>query len=133
MSQETTGTPSTATPSREAVLADLVRLQALSRELGELCARALEPEAPPPARSLSEKAQESVLLVERLAGYANSQESLGLYREATSRLEDLIRRVAQAGEPAQLEALKQEAPGTINDWASAVERVLEGVLVRARP
>ena len=133
MSHETTGTPNATPPSREAVLADLVRLQALSRELGELCARAMEPAASPSARSLSEKAQESVRLVERLAGYANSQESLGQYREATARLEDLIRRVARAGEPVQLEALKQEAPGTIHDWASAVERVLEGVLVRARP
>lgn len=122
-----------APPNRETVLADLVRLQALSRELGELCKVALEARAAFPAASLSEKAEESIRLVERLAGYASGQESLEQYRLATNRLESLISQVHSARDPHELQKLQEQAVECVNDWASAVERVLEGVLSRARP
>lgn len=122
-----------APPNRETVLADLVRLQALSRELGELCKQALESRAAFPAATLSEKAEESIRLVERLAGYASGQDSLEQYRRATAQLEALIARVHGAQDPEELERLQGQALDSVNEWASAVERVLEGVLSRARP
>lgn len=133
LSSETTGAPETVPPTRESVLADLVRLQALSRELGELCSKALENRGDLPARSLSEKAEESVRLVERLTSYASGEESLEQYREATARLECLLQDVSSANDPGHLEAVQQRAVDAVNDWAAAVERVLEGVLDRARP
>lgn len=132
MSTDTTGTPD-APPSREEVLADLVRLQALSRELGDLCQQALETRAALPVALLSEKAEESIRLVERLAGYASGQESLEQYRSATTRLEVLIAEVHAADDPEALQELQARAVESVNDWAAAVERVLEGVLSRARP
>lgn len=132
MSSDTTGTPE-APPNRETVLADLVRLQALSRELGELCKQALESQSAFPAATLSEKAEESIRLVERLAGYASGEKSLEQYRRATGRLESLIAQVHSAREPEELDRLQGQALESVNEWASAVERVLEGVLSRARP
>lgn len=118
-------------PRKETILADLVRLEALSRELAEECRAALERRGAGDA--LSEKAAESIRLVERLAGYASGEDSLEEYRQATQRLEGLIREVDTARDPAELAALQQRALESVNAWAGAVERVLEGVLSRARP
>ncbi len=120
-------------PNRESVLADLVRLQALSRELNEACQQALDKRQGPRAPDLSEKAQESIRLVERLVDQATGQEPLERYRAATANLEDLLLRVSAASSQDDLEALRQTALTAVDEWASAVERVLEGVLSRARP
>ncbi len=85
------------------------------------------------APDLSGKAQESIRLVERLVDQATGQEPLDRYRTATADLEDLLLRVSAAGCQSDLEALSQKALTAVDEWASAVERVLEGVLSRARP
>jgi len=120
-------------PNRESVLADLVRLQALSRELNEACQQAMENREGFCAPDLSGKAQESIRLVERLVDQATGQEPLDRYRTATADLEDLLLQVSAAGCQSDLEALSQRALTAVDEWASAVERVLEGVLSRARP
>ncbi len=128
-----TQTSGNTPPSRESVLADLVRLEALSRELSEACQRAMDHRDAGSAPGLAEKAQESILLVERLVDQATSQEPLDRYRAATSQLEDLVLQVSAAGNPDDLKALRQTALKAVDEWAAAVERVLEGVLSRARP
>ncbi len=130
MSTETKGaTP----PNREKILADLVRLQALSRELGEICQAAMEGPSQGSARGLSEKAQESIRLVETLVDQASGQESLDRYRAATSQLEGLIAGIASAADQEDLDTLRLRAAEVVEEWASAVGQVLEGVLSRARP
>ncbi len=130
MSTETKGaTP----PNREKILADLVRLQALSRELGELCQAAMEGPSQGSAQGLSEKAQESIRLVESLVDQASGQESLDRYRAATSQLEALTEEIASAADQEGLDALRLRAAEVVDEWASAVGQVLEGVLSRARP
>lgn len=130
MSTETRGT---TPPTRETILADLVRLQALSRELGETCQKAMENPSQTPDLGLSDKAQESIRLVESLVDQASGQESLDRYRSATARLEALIGEIASAALQEDLEALRSRASEVVDEWASAVGQVLEGVLSRARP
>ncbi|MGI5843513.1 MAG: hypothetical protein ACOX9B_04960 [Candidatus Xenobium sp.] len=130
MNTETKGaTP----PNREKILADLVRLQSLSRELGELCRATLEGSSQGPAHGLSEKAQESIRLVESLVDQASGQESLDRYRATTSQLEDLIAGIASAADQEDLDTLRLRAAEAVDEWASAVGQILEGVLSRARP
>jgi len=120
-------------PNREKILADLVRLQALSRELGDLCQAAMEGPSQGSAHGLSEKAQESIRLVESLVDQASGQESLDRYRTATSQLEVLIGEIARAADQDGLDALRLRAAEVVDEWALAVGQVLEGVLSRARP
>lgn len=124
-------TPSTEQNSRDYILTYIVQLQTISRELLNMCREALQKEPTSPSASLSQKAAESIAIVEHLAKLAHDDEILGQYVSTTHGLERVISAISAADNPDELNRLQEEAGHLVNDWGNTVDKLFRSVLTSA--
>lgn len=114
------------------VLESLRHLQAVARDLADLCRQALDGRPEALAR-LPARAGESILLVEGLAARCPDPGTLERYTRATRALAGLVREVEDSQDRQHLVELEGRLSSAADSWVAAVEEVLRAVVAGCRP
>lgn len=127
-SQESSATP--ATIKKEEVIAGIIQIQKVTRELAVLCQQALSTDMDV-SPDITNKARESVAIVEDLAKRAHDPASLQRYLETTTILENIVKVIADTNDTQELLNLHSQAIDAVDAWAGTVENLLKGIIAQA--
>lgn len=118
-----------ALPPVAAALAELQRLQVAARPLAEWCRLVLRGGTAPEG-ALAARAEETIRLVEGLAGRCSPREIPSRYRDTTPSLEERIRALEASQRTEELEALACQLDESSDRWLGVIKEVFRGLLPR---
>ena len=128
-SQPQHNTP-TLSVDKEEVIAGIVQIQKVTRELAVLCQQALATDKDV-SLDISAKACESVAIVEDLARRACDPNAMNRYLDTTTKLENIIKIIADTNDTQELLRLHSEAIDAVDAWADTVESLLKSIIAQA--
>ena len=117
--------------NKDEVIAGILQIQKVTRELAVLCQQALAADKDV-SLDISAKACESVAIVEDLARRARDPHALQRYLDTTTKLENIIKIIADTNDAQELLNLHREAVEAVDAWADTVESLLKSIIAQAQ-
>ncbi|MDO5295820.1 MAG: DUF1957 domain-containing protein [bacterium] len=122
---------SAAAIDKDEIIAGILQIQKVTRELAVLCQQALATDKDV-SLDISAKACESVAIVEDLARRARDPHALQRYLDTTTKLENIIKIIADTNDTQELLDLHREAIEAVDAWADTVESLLKSIIAQAK-
>ena len=120
----------TVAVNKDEVIAGILQIQKVTRELAVLCQQALASDKDV-SLDISAKACESVAIVEDLARRARDPHALQRYLDTTTKLENIIKVISDTNDAQELLDLHREAIEAVDTWADTVESLLKSIIAQA--